>query len=252
MTFFHASLPSSLSSRMVCYLVAKSCPTLCNPMDCSPPGALFQARILGWVAISSSRGSSQPRDWTASLALAGGFFYQLSHQGIFQSKSQWGWGHTRRCTQSVQWLSREDLGHVKKMSWARVVTAWRWEGALVLRPEGRKQTCLGHQTAGFTPHTRKTIARCTTDPRQKCAHPPNPSKHHSPPQGGDTKGEQSDLAEAADRKKANLMHWPDHHQQFQPPKDITHIHTCACTHTHTYIPMRAHTHTHTHTRSQNC
>ena len=46
--------------------VAQSCPTLCNPMDCSPPGfsilGILQARILEWVAISSSRGSSQPRD----------------------------------------------------------------------------------------------------------------------------------------------------------------------------------------------
>ena len=43
-------------------------PTLCNPMDCSPPGSsvpgILQARILEWVAISSSRGSSQPRDQT--------------------------------------------------------------------------------------------------------------------------------------------------------------------------------------------
>ena len=41
--------------------VAQSCPTLCNPMDCSPPGSsvhgLLQARILGWVAISYFRGS---------------------------------------------------------------------------------------------------------------------------------------------------------------------------------------------------
>ena len=48
--------------------VIKLCPTLCNPVDCSPPGSPvhgnFQARILEWVAISSSRGSSQPRDWT--------------------------------------------------------------------------------------------------------------------------------------------------------------------------------------------
>ena len=48
--------------------VAQSCPTLCHPMDCSPPGSsvhrISQARILDWVAISSSRGSSQPRDWT--------------------------------------------------------------------------------------------------------------------------------------------------------------------------------------------
>ena len=46
----------------------QSCPTLCNPMDCSPPGSsvhgILQARILEWVAMPSSRGSSQPRDWT--------------------------------------------------------------------------------------------------------------------------------------------------------------------------------------------
>ena len=48
--------------------VAQLCPTLCNPMDCSPPGSsvygIFQERILEWVTISSSRGSSQPRDRT--------------------------------------------------------------------------------------------------------------------------------------------------------------------------------------------
>ena len=42
--------------------VAQSCLTLCNPMDCSLPGSsvhrIFKARILEWVAISSSRGSS--------------------------------------------------------------------------------------------------------------------------------------------------------------------------------------------------
>ena len=48
--------------------VTKWCPTLCNPMDCSPPGfsvhGIFQARILEWVAISYSRRSSQPRNQT--------------------------------------------------------------------------------------------------------------------------------------------------------------------------------------------
>ena len=46
----------------------KVCPTLCNPMDCSLPSpfvhGIFQARILERVAISSSMGSSWPRDWT--------------------------------------------------------------------------------------------------------------------------------------------------------------------------------------------
>ena len=55
-----------------CYLkwseVAQLCPILCDPMDCSSPGSsvygILQAWILEWVAISFSRGSFQPRDWT--------------------------------------------------------------------------------------------------------------------------------------------------------------------------------------------
>ena len=52
------------------------CPTLCDPMDCSPPGSsvsgILQARILQWVSISSSRGSSQPRDQRPFCCTAGG------------------------------------------------------------------------------------------------------------------------------------------------------------------------------------
>ena len=59
-------------------LIVQSCPNLCNPMHCSPPDSavhgIFQARILEWVAISSSRGSSQPRDQTLISCIAGGFF----------------------------------------------------------------------------------------------------------------------------------------------------------------------------------
>ena len=58
-------------------LVAKSCPTLCEPMDCSLPGSsvhgLLQARILERVAISFSRGSSQPRDQIRDPCIAGRF-----------------------------------------------------------------------------------------------------------------------------------------------------------------------------------
>ena len=53
--------------------VTQSCPTLCDPVDCSPPGSsihgILQARILEWVAISFSRGCSRPRDRTWSPAL---------------------------------------------------------------------------------------------------------------------------------------------------------------------------------------
>ena len=70
-----------------CYfLVAKSCLTLCNPMDCRLPGSpvhgISQARILEWVAIPFSRESSQ-HPWGSSLSL---LHWQenslpLSHQG---------------------------------------------------------------------------------------------------------------------------------------------------------------------------
>ena len=51
---------------------------LWDPMDCSLPGSfvlvMLQARILEWVAVLSSRGSSQPRDQTHIYCIAGGFF----------------------------------------------------------------------------------------------------------------------------------------------------------------------------------
>ena len=55
--------------------VAQSCSTLCDRVDCSPPGSsvhgILQARILEWVAISFSRGSSRPRDQTEASLIAG-------------------------------------------------------------------------------------------------------------------------------------------------------------------------------------
>ena len=66
------------STRHSCWLVAQSCPTLCHPMDCSSPGSsihgVSQARRLEWVAISFSRGSFWPRDWTHISCLAGRLF----------------------------------------------------------------------------------------------------------------------------------------------------------------------------------
>ena len=59
-------------------LSAQSCPTLCDRMDCSLPGfsvhEIFQARVLEWVAISFSRGSSWHRGWTQVSCIAGWCF----------------------------------------------------------------------------------------------------------------------------------------------------------------------------------
>ena len=66
------------ATTMLYVLVSQSCPTLCNPMDCSPPGSsvhdILQSRILEWVTIPVSRRSSQPRDRTWVSCIAGRFF----------------------------------------------------------------------------------------------------------------------------------------------------------------------------------
>ena len=85
----HESLHSF--SLSVCLCVCASCPTLCDSIDCSLLGStvheIFQARILEWVAISFSRGSSQPRDGTRiSCYLLHRLLYQ---DGFFTTAPPW-------------------------------------------------------------------------------------------------------------------------------------------------------------------
>ena len=83
-------------------LVTQSCPTLCDPMDCSPPGSsvlgIFQARILEWLAIAFSRGCPQPRNWSRVSHCAGTFFTIwasredcMCHTHVFNSQDKVNW-----------------------------------------------------------------------------------------------------------------------------------------------------------------
>ena len=71
-------LPSESLQPAWCVLVAQLCPTLCDPMDYSPPGSsvhgMLQARILEWAAVPFSRGSSPPRDRAQVSPITGRFF----------------------------------------------------------------------------------------------------------------------------------------------------------------------------------
>ena len=106
-------------------LVTQSSLTLCDPMDCSPPGSsvhgILHARILEWVAMSSSKGSSQPRDKTQTSHIACRFFTAESQgkpkntgvgslsllQGIFPTQgSNPGLQH---CRQILYHLSHHNL-----------------------------------------------------------------------------------------------------------------------------------------------
>ena len=79
--------------------VTQSCPTLCDPTNCSPPGSslhgIFQAKVLEWVAISFSRGSSRTKDGTCISCPAGRFFTTEPHRKhaimcLYRKKKNWG------------------------------------------------------------------------------------------------------------------------------------------------------------------
>ena len=72
---------NKIIKKIIClwsWSITQSCPTLFHPMDCNLPGSsdhgISQARILEWVAVPFSRGSSQSRDQTQVSLIAGRFF----------------------------------------------------------------------------------------------------------------------------------------------------------------------------------
>ena len=73
-----SAVKQSESAVSIHVVVTKLCPTLCDLMDCSPPSSsvrgISQARVLEWVAISFSRGSSPCRGGTRVSCIAGTFF----------------------------------------------------------------------------------------------------------------------------------------------------------------------------------
>ena len=94
--------------------VLQLCPTLCDPMDCSPPGSsvhgIFQARVLEYGAISFSRGSSQPRDQTRVSHTAGRCFTMWITTNCGKFLKRWEY----QTTLPASW---ETYMQVKKQHW---------------------------------------------------------------------------------------------------------------------------------------
>ena len=115
---------ASMTFSVFQMLLAKSCPTLCDSMDCSPQGSslhgVLQAKILEWVATPFSSGSSWPRDGALVSCIAGGFFTNWAElQSADQILANWGRkGMQRqgRCSQetTVQPWSRESWFPLKR------------------------------------------------------------------------------------------------------------------------------------------
>ena len=109
-----------------CCLVAQLCLTLCDPMYCSFPGPsvhdISQARILEWIAISFSRWSSWPRNWTRVSCTAGRpFTIWATREGQLLDKSKLQWGITPHqsewpSSKSVQVINAGEKVEKKQLS----------------------------------------------------------------------------------------------------------------------------------------
>ena len=99
----------------------QSCPTLCDPLDCSPPGSsahgIVQASMLQQVAISSSRGSSPPRDQT-----------HISYTGrqILCPCASWEAHRLGELSQFILFLDSYGFPHSQYPGWLGVSVRLRW------------------------------------------------------------------------------------------------------------------------------
>ena len=114
--------------------VAQLCRTLCNCMDCSPPGSsargISQLRILVWVAISSSRGSSRPTDWTHVSCIGRWILYHWTTWEIHWGKSSSSYlpCHTFNSSNRFFYMHAHTHTHTRNKTWLcfkRVFTVQR-------------------------------------------------------------------------------------------------------------------------------
>ena len=106
---------------VVVVLIAQSCPTFCNPMDYSPSvHGILQARILVWVALPFSRGSSQPRDQTQVSHTACRFFTIWACVRAYTEKAMA--PHSSTLAWKIPWM--EEPGRLQSMGSQRVRHEW--------------------------------------------------------------------------------------------------------------------------------
>ena len=123
------------------------CPSLCNPMDCSPPGSsvhgILQARILEWAAISFTRGSSWPKDRTQVCYTAGRFFTIWAFREFYLEKlnAEGNTNHKPSIWAPSHKSSRGSIGsiYLHRHQWPFHEAS---SGCMTTQMMGRKDTCV--------------------------------------------------------------------------------------------------------------
>ena len=140
------------------------CLTRCDPMDCSPPGSsvhgFSQARILKWVAIPFSRGSSRFRNQTCISCFAGGFFTARSpgkseHSYYCRIKRLWNRNRVVKTMGKESACSAGDWGWILEKEMASHSSVLAWKIPWTEEPDGLQSVGLqrlGHDwvTSSFT------------------------------------------------------------------------------------------------------
>ena len=113
------SLSAQLALSVLCAKSLQSCPTLCNPRDCSPRGScvhgILQARILEWVAISSSRGGP-----TCKAGIILGLSWWSSGYNPLYNAGTWVWSLFGELRSHMLWGNYTCVPQLLKTSRSRV------------------------------------------------------------------------------------------------------------------------------------
>ena len=140
--------------------VAQSCPALCDPTDCSPPSSsvrrILQARVLEWVAISFSRGSSQPRDRTQVSRIADRCF------NLWATREALSFNKPKKVFWGFRWLDRAHPISRPAPSITAAETLVPRKESYSRAPGIRTQTSLGRYSVSHKETIKDTIEECQT------------------------------------------------------------------------------------------
>ena len=151
------------SWKKVQVLVTQLCLTLCDPMDCSPPGSsvhgILQARILEWIAICFSRGSYWLRDWTQVSCIAGKLFTVWATRESLRSwtgpENSWLYTNSQIYSTAIDGTSGKDAAYqcwrqgfrpwVGKIPWRR---AWQPTPVFLPGESHGQRSLVGYSAQG--------------------------------------------------------------------------------------------------------
>ena len=162
----------------LCAELLQLCPTLCDPVDCSPPGSsvhgILQARILEWVAMPLLQGIFPTQGSNPGLLHCRCILYHLSHQESPRILEWIAMASSRGSSQPRDWTCISTVGRRVLYYWHHLESPWassvRYNSYLTPLPENFQQNCPVFQRRQWHPtpvllprksHGRRSLEGCS-------------------------------------------------------------------------------------------